>query len=111
MATMLSSVTSDRFSRLILDSRIREPAKPCCISVQDEQVEGIRMLDFPLCRLAVRILQATHKRVHFVILAHDPKPLALGLVRFHRVGDIWAGEKVNGGGYRWGFSEAEAAAE
>ena len=111
MATMLSSVTSVRFSRLILDSSIQEPSRPHCISVQEEQMEGIRMLDFPLCRLAARTLRTTRKRVHFVILAQDPKPLALGLVRFHRVGDIWAGEKVSGGGYRWSFDEAEEIVE
>ena len=65
------------------------------------------MFDFPLCRLAARILRTTHRRVHFVILAHDPGSLALGLVRFHDVGDIWVGEKAKGGGYRWTFSEAE----
>jgi len=78
-------------------------------NLRDQQMEGIRMFDLPLSRLAVRrALRNTHKRVFIMILADDPEPLALGLVRFHRVGNIWAGEKIEGGvSYSWSFSEAE----
>lgn len=66
------------------------------------------MFDLPLCRLAVRNPpQNTRRRVFVMILADNPEPLALGLIQFHRVGNIWAGEIAKGGIYRWSFSEVE----
>ena len=112
MAIMLSTVASRRFSSLVLDVNL-----PCFAqayrggSLLDEQMEGIGMFDLPLCRLvqARRELQIGLKRTFVMILADNPQPLALGLVRFHQVGNIWAGEKVKGGDYRWSFSEAGEA--
>ena len=70
------------------------------------------MFDTPLRRLvALRTRRHARRRAFVMILADNPEPLALGLVFFHRVGNIWAGEKVEGEdmSYRWSFSEAEEA--
>ena len=111
MASLLSTVTSNRFSSLIVDVHPRELAQAHNGNAVIEQMEGIRMFDLPLYRLGVRSLQNTRKRLYFIILAHDPESLALGLVQFHRVGNIWAGEKVGGDEYRWTFGEAEEVEE
>ena len=109
MAMMLSTVASRLFSSFVLEVNVPCFAQAYRGSLLDEQMEGIRTFDLPLCRLvqARRELQTDLKRTFVMILADNPQPLALGLVRFHRVGNIWAGEKVKEGGYRWSFSEAE----
>lgn len=108
MAAILSTVKSRRFHSFILDVNVRCFTQAYRGSLLDKQMEGIRMFDLPLCRLAARqALEKNHRRASIMILADNPEPLALGLVRFHRIGNIWAGEKVRGGYYRWSFSEAE----
>jgi len=107
MAGILSTMTSTKFTSLVLDVKLRDSTHAYRGGLRGELMEGIRMFDPPLCRLATR--KTTPKRAFVIVFADDPVPLTQGLVQFHQVGDIWAGQNVGRGRYNWFLARAGEA--
>jgi len=99
MAVMLSTVTSRKFYSFVLDVRLRCLTQAYRGNLQEYQMEGIRMFDLPLFRLAAHKDPCnSRKRVFVMVLADNPEPLVLGLVLFRRVGNIRLGGRGGQGG-------------
>ena len=95
LAGLLDSISSLTFSVLALDVESRE--KRCTDPEGDLKIrflEEMKALDWPLRRLANRVMQGTGKRFALILLANDPAALAGSFGEFRKVGNIWKGAKV-----------------
>jgi len=69
-------------------------------ATQIDLTDGISYLDAPLSHLA-RVASEGNRKVSLVLLGQEPEFLAQGLIDFHALGYIWAGEEIGGGEYSW----------
>jgi hypothetical protein len=104
IASLISSVASPHFRSLVL--KLRTTAQRERDIVQIDLADRISSLDVPISRLG-RVASAKGHKVSVVLLGQDPEFLAQGLVDFHKVGYIWAGEEVGGNEYFWTFTSPE----
>ena len=110
LAKLLDSISSLTFSVLALDVENRE--KRCTDregALQVRFLEEMKALDWPLRRLANRVMQRTGKRFALILLASDPAALAGSFVEFQKVGNVWKGAKIIEDGkhdYYWTFTAA-----
>lgn len=98
IASIVSSVTSPRFQKLILKfhTTSRRESDATLVALTD----GVGHLDEPLSRL-VRVASGGNRGVSLVLLGQEPEFLAQGLINFHASGYIWAGEEIVQGQYSW----------
>ena len=105
IASLISSITSAGFRCLTLKLRTTVQREP--YTVQTDLADRISNLDIHLSHLGCLALARNH-RVSVVLLGQDPEFLAQGLVKFHTVGYIWAGEDF-GEGYLWTFTSPKSS--
>ena len=101
LAYTLSSVTSSRFQKLILEFRTVAQRGPD--HVQVDLVDRLSQLDWPLSQLA-RAASEKRREVSLTLLGQDPEFLAQGFMDFQSLGCVWAGEEVGKGKYLWTFT-------
>ena len=99
IASILYSVVSPRFRKVVLEAALREFPDIYCSVVRSFLVDGVSQLDQPLCALAKRIVREDREKFLFILLTHNALELAQQLTEFNREGDILTGEKVIGGGH------------
>ena len=102
IVSTLSSVTSLRFQRLILELQTgtaeRDPDH-----IQVDLTDRLSHLDEPLSQIA-RAVRGENREVSLVLLGQDPEFLAQAFVDFQSLGPVWAGEEVREGEYIWTVS-------
>lgn len=101
ISSILSSVTSSRFRELVL--KLQATSHRESDATQIDLVDGISYLDEPLSHLA-RAASEGNLKVSLVLVGQDPEFLAQGLIDFHKLGYIWAGEEIGGGDHSWTLS-------
>ena len=106
ISSLVSSITSTRFKSIVL--KLRTTGQRERDAVQANLVDRISCLDAPLSHLACVSSKENHK-VSLVLLGQDPEFLAQGLVGFHEVGYIWAGEEISENEYFWTFASPKNA--
>ena len=98
ISSIVSSVTSSRFQNLVL--KLQTTGHRESDAIQIDLADGISHLDAPLSHLA-RVASEGNRKVSLVLLGQEPEFLAQGLIDFHALGYIWAGEEIGGGEYSW----------
>lgn len=101
VAHTLSSVTSRRFQKFILEFRTTARRDPD--SDQVKLIDRLSQLDGPLSQTA-RVALEEKRKVSLIILAQDPEFLAQGFMDFRSFGCVWAGEEIGGGEYLWSLT-------
>lgn len=96
---MISSITSLRFRKFVLEANLREFPHIHSRAVQDNLTDKIGQLDRPLCTLAKNSTRAGDGKLLFVLLAHNALGLVQRLTELNAEGDIVVGEKIIGGDY------------
>lgn len=98
VSSIVSSVASPCFRNLVL--KFRTASRRESDAIQIGLTDGVSYLDAPLSHLARAALER-NRNVSLVLLGREPEFLAQGLVDFHALGYIWAGEEIGEGEYFW----------
>ena len=107
ISSLISSISSNDFKSFTL--KLQTTARRERDIVQTDLTDRISSLDTPLSRLG-RLVAARNKKVSVVLLGQEPEFLAQGLIDFHEVGHIWAGEDMDEGRYLWSFTSPKRGA-